>query len=71
MNVICRECKYFNKKNLCSANGKQSDGITVWVMKTYIETVVVNTGKCKYFKSKNWVSLIIQNFIYWIKNRSK
>ena len=59
MNVICRECKYFNKKNLCSAVTKGQDGLTAYVNKIYI-MIVADTGKCKWFKRKNKVALIIQ-----------
>ena len=72
MIVLCRSCKYFNKRNLCSAHTKKENGLLAYINKIHIELVVANTGKCKWFKSKNKISLIMQEArLYFNQYRSK
>ena len=51
--VYCKNCKYFNRKNLCSHGGKQTDNLTLLVNKTFM-TTVYETRKCNFYKRKWW-----------------
>ena len=72
MIVLCRSCKYFNKRNLCSAHTKKENGLLAYMNKVYIELVVANTKECEWFKCKNKVTLIIQEVrLYFNQYRNK
>jgi len=53
VSIDCSNCKYFNRKNLCSHGGKQTDNLTIFVNKIYMKTVYA-TKQCSLYKRKWW-----------------
>ena len=42
--VYCKNCKHFNKRNLCSSEGKVRNALVIYLNKFYMQ-IVAETGK--------------------------